>query len=409
MIQAFVNKHFFNLFIFTYLIGLVLYGTIGFESIDEICAMLLFILFTFVVFKSPQWYINKAFLVVLSMFLFYLSYSIYIGSNSKPAIISDFIIQFKPYLAFFAVYYLCPQFSDSQKKLIKDIIYIIWFLMLIIGCASIFGKGIFKYTVGHVAYYAAIITSSALLYLFCSDGSKKDKIIFLLILATGLLSGRSKFYGFFILSTAATLFTNFICNLKFNFKTIIFICICIVTMVAVAWNKMVMYFGVGTSIDNVSEDFLARAMLYKTSFDVFKDYFPFGSGFASFASFPSGVYYSNIYEKYNIDWVVGINKHNYSYIADTYYPCLAQFGVIGVILFLSFFIYIYNKSQKLYKVSQKDKHFIIPILIIGYFLIESIADATFTSHRGFFIMMLLGLALSESKYYIKTTTKNQIS
>lgn len=404
MIQNFINTHFYHLFVFTYLIGLVFYGTIGFDSIDEICAMILLLMFIFVTFKTSGWYVNKTFITVICIFLFYLIYSIQIGSNSKPAIISDFIIQFKPYLAFFCVFYICPKFSESQKNLLKDIIYVIWGIMIIIGSISIFKPNIFVHTVGHVAYFAAIITSTALVFLFCSKNTQKEKFIFLLILATGLLSARSKFYGFFVIAAASTFFTRFICdNIKFSFKTISLATVCIAIMLALSWQKMVMYFGIGGSIDNISKDFIARAMLYKTSIDVFTDYFPFGSGFASFASYPSGVYYSDIYAQYNIDWVAGINKHNYSYIADTYYPCLAQFGVVGVFLFVLFFLYIFKKALSLYKQSQQDKHFIIPFLIIGYFLIESIADATFTSHRGFFIMMLLGLTLSESKHYIQTT------
>ena len=38
---------------------------------------------------------------------------------------------------------------------------------------------------------------------------------------------------------------------------------------------MVMYFGVGKSLDSVPEEFMARAMLYVTSFEIFKDFFPF--------------------------------------------------------------------------------------------------------------------------------------
>lgn len=69
-----------------------------------------------------------------------------------------------------------------------------------------------------------------------------------------------------------------------------------------------MYFGVGKSLDSVPEEFMARAMLYVTSFEIFKDFFPFGSGFASFASHSSGVYYSPLYAKYGIENVKGISK-----------------------------------------------------------------------------------------------------
>ena len=253
MIQNFIDKHFYHLFVFTYLIGLVFYGTIGFDSIDEICAMILLLMFIFVTFKTSGWYVNKTFITVICTFSFYLIYSIQIGSNSKPAIISDFIIQFKPYLAFFCVFYICPKFSESQKNLLKDIIYVIWGIMIIIGSISIFKPNIFVHTVGHVAYFAAIITSTALVFLFCSKNTQKEKFIFLLILATGLLSARSKFYGFFVIAAASTLFTRFICdNIKFSFKTISLATVCIAIMLALSWQKMVMYFGIGGSIDNIS-------------------------------------------------------------------------------------------------------------------------------------------------------------
>lgn len=61
MIQDFINKQFFSLFVFTLIFGLLLYGTIGFDFIDEICATLLFILFGYSLFKSQEWLINKCF------------------------------------------------------------------------------------------------------------------------------------------------------------------------------------------------------------------------------------------------------------------------------------------------------------------------------------------------------------
>ena len=37
------------------------------------------------------------------------------------------------------------------------------------------------------------------------------------------------------------------------------------------------------------------------------------------------------------------------------------------------------------------------MLIIAYFAIESTTDSTYTTHRGFFIMMLLGFSLANMK------------
>ena len=407
MVQEFINKQFYNLFAFTYIFGLALYGTIGFDSIDEICAMFLLVLLIYGIFKSSDWYINKAFLRVIVVFAFYVAYSFYINSNTGKAILSDLIIQFKPYLAFFGVYYLAPQFTASQKKILRDIALVIMALMLCIGIYSLKDVSAFKQTVGLVAYFAAIVTSSSLLYLFCSTGSKKDKVVFLVLLAIGLFSARAKFYGFFILAVACLLFTKYLSSLRFNFRTFLLVGVCIAGMLVVSWSKMQLYFGVGASLDSVPEGFLARAMLYITFPEILKDYFPFGSGFASFGSYASGVYYSDIYAQYGLENIKGMTKLNYSYIADTYYPCLAQFGIVGILLYLCFFFYIIKKALNLYKQTMQEKYFIIPFLIVGYLLVENVADATFTGHRGFFIMMFLGLVLSEAKYSLKVKIKDK--
>ena len=72
------------------------------------------------------------------------------------------------------------------------------------------------------------------------------------------------------------------------------------------------------------------------SIEILADYFPFGSGFATYGTFASGVHYSDIYAQYGMDNIYGLTKSYYSFVADTYYPSLAQFGVVGVCLFFLF-------------------------------------------------------------------------
>lgn len=75
MMQDFINKHFFNLYIFTLIFGHIFYGTIGFDYTDEICALFLVFLYGYNLFKNPSWDINKVFLGVICIFIFYLCYS----------------------------------------------------------------------------------------------------------------------------------------------------------------------------------------------------------------------------------------------------------------------------------------------------------------------------------------------
>ena len=187
MIQDFINKRFFSLFVFTLIFGLLLYGTIGFDFIDEICATLLFILFGYSLFKSQEWLINKAFLTTIGVFLFYLCYSLCINSNTKAAIITDFIIQFKPYLALFCVYSLRPHFSTNQKKILRIICVFFWLILLILACIEIFKPHTLSNVMAHATYFAAGVIATSLCFLYTGDFSMKDRILFIIMLSIGLL------------------------------------------------------------------------------------------------------------------------------------------------------------------------------------------------------------------------------
>ena len=75
MIQEFIDKNFFRLFVFTLIFGVVFYDTIGFDYTDELCSLFVFLLFAKYVFSTPKWEINRLFLIVTAVFLLYLCYS----------------------------------------------------------------------------------------------------------------------------------------------------------------------------------------------------------------------------------------------------------------------------------------------------------------------------------------------
>ena len=74
MIQSLINKHFFNLLLFTLTFGILLYDAIGFDYTDEICALFLFVLFGISVFHirlelqqglfNNHWYFPVLFLLL---------------------------------------------------------------------------------------------------------------------------------------------------------------------------------------------------------------------------------------------------------------------------------------------------------------------------------------------------------
>jgi len=391
--QKFINGLCFYLFVIAYLWGIVLYNVLGFELIDEILVVCITLLFLYVMFRHSRWVINKIFLLVLFIFLFYLIYSFKIGSNSKIAIIKDFFIQLKPYLAFFCIYQMHPVISEKQKKLLNQITLLCWFILLPVGLYGLVDEMNFVRIIGHPTNYAAAITCTALLYLFTSEGDRLNKLIFIAMLSVGVFSGRSKFYGFFVFATAITLYFNDIKKLKLNAKTIIAALFILAAIVYVAKDKILFYFMPVFSGD-MEFDYIARLALYATSYSIFLDYFPFGSGFASFGTHFSGVYYSDIYSKYGIDNIWGLSKSYTSFVSDTYYPSLAQFGVVGVALYFLFWLYIIKKATTFNLSNQTIHLFLITACITGFLLIENIADASFTGNKGAFMMMFLGYTFS---------------
>lgn len=407
MLQKFIDNTFYYLFVFTLIFGVIFYDALGLNFVDELCAIALCGLYGFYIFHTPNWSINKMFLITLSVFLFYLCYSFFIHSNTKAAILSDFIIQLKPYLAFFTVYAFKPVLNKQMKKNLQLLSIIFSIYLLGIGITSLFSLDILHILLTHQSRLATAATITALLYLYCSEYTLKDKIIFLLLLAVGLLSGRSKMYGFFVIAAFLVFYINRNFKLKFSSKNITIFSIAIVAMTIVAWDKINFYFiegGFGN--ERETQDLYARAALYYFSLDLFKEYFPFGSGFATYGTFVSGEYYSHIYNDLGMDVMQGLTENDPRFIADTYFPSLAQFGVVGAILFFLFWM-ILTRNSILYFHKENIKDFVISIVIICFFLIECTSDATITHNRGLFIMMLLALTLrNQQQTLLNNNEKN---
>ena len=410
--QEFINKSFFILLLFTFLFGVMFYDMIdrqlGFSYTDEICVLLVLILYIAKVYKSPKWEFNRTFLIFIGIITFYLIYSIAIGSNVIQGILMDFFIQAKPYISFFCVLALKPELNVNQKKIIRQTVLVFGFYLLLVGFISFgFNDGLVKVLFGHESRFATAATILSLLYLYCGDYTKIDKFVFVLLLSIGLLSGRAKLFGFLAMCVLMLLYMNDSFKMKLNTKNTFFLLLAIALTAFVARDKIQLYFiegGLGNT--RATEDLYARMALYYFSVSVFMEYIPFGSGFASYATYASGVYYSPIYDKLYMNNLYGLTKADPKFISDTYYPALAQFGVVGVVLFFLFWGHLAYKGIKAYSKDCRQE-VIISFMIIVFFLIECTSDSTITHNRGIFLMMLLGMIFSDIQK--KQTMKEELA
>ena len=348
----------------------------SFSYVDELSTLFLggYILFTIPILRK------KEFLLVLSILFFYLIYSFYLHINKYQAIILDLLLFLKPFICFYSMYYLHVSWTNKFKRILKRI-----FLFFGIYCWCIlpFIENIYSNT---ATFYPACILSS-ISYLYFSPQKKKNWYIALFLLLPGLFTFRSKFNTELI----CFIYLGFFLKGKFtlSIKYIIAILILIIFSIYINWTKFSLYFFAG------EEDGIARTTFYYTAIKILADYFPLGSGLGSFGSEAAARYYSPLYYKYGVDSVYGMSPLDYgessNFLVDTFYPILAEFGVIGIILYIIFWMKRWNAANILF-----NHNYRIFLFLFFFMIIENIANSAFISPISVSIMMLLGLTFSDS-------------
>lgn len=153
--------------------------------------------------------------------------------------------------------------------------------------------------------------------------------------------------------------------------------------IILAWGQISYYY--------INIDGSARKVLNETSVKIAKDYFPIGTGFATFGSHFSSVYYSPIYYKYGISNVWGLVKGESFFLTDTFWPMIiGQFGVIGVITYILMIIIILKKIQDCYSDKRKQLY-IAKIICFAYLIISSTSEAAFVHPIAIPLALILGI------------------
>jgi hypothetical protein len=350
---------------------------------------------------------NRETKIFAGIALFYLLYSFYIRSNVPVAILGDLIIQLKPFIAFFMMGYIGFVLNDSQKTILRKVCLLLFFITAIIGIISLIsGYYVLFFVFGHPMGYGTTIVLIGLTFLFCSDlRNKKDLIWFIVIISFSPISLKAKTFGFYGVTLFLILALRGNLEIKFSIKNVIIACCLIAIASYLAWDKLAFYY-INYTPEN--EETLVRPLMFLTAWEILFDYFPFGSGLASFATHYSGVFYSHIYADYNMDTVWGLIEGDTTdvFITDTQYPSIAQYGMVGLVLFTVFWTRIIIRANRLKKETGDITNFLIVILILLFLAIESFGDAVFTSPRGFYVMLLMSLTINKMKGDVDVQSKN---
>lgn len=374
---------------------------------DELCTLLMVGIAMLDCVINGSWIRYKLMWIILGVMTCYAVYSLTLVHFNTPRYIAmDWLIQLKPYIPFVVMLAVAPTFPGFSRLFLRCSaiaigIYAGGSLLL----SLVFGYYYVELLFFHVFYCGLCCILSVLVLLYSSIDENGDipgsiKIIALLILSAGLLCTRSKYYGEFVIIVFMIYFyrPGIMRYLTFS-RALIIAGICLLT-IAVGWNKIEYYFITGNSSTfdpNVIESF-ARPVLFVHGAMIIADFIPFGSGLASFATFASVENYSSLYYKYGLDKVWGMSPEMPDFICDAFYPSLAQFGLVGLGLFIWFWVYAYHFLKTLIRKSISNKYeFAIGVSVIAIILIESIAATTFVQHHGMLAMMLLGIICGKGR------------
>lgn len=325
--------------------------------------------------------------IYIGLMIFYLAYSFFIRITTPRGILLDFMQQLRPYAVFYLTWMMAPDFSPKQKKRIKWVMLLSFFGYLI---AFKFKPSLVTpYGSGESAALGQIALCCAMIYYLFSKQTRRNRNIAILIMLLGLISGKSKYFGECVVFIALVIFVK---N-KINFtsvSTLLKVAALGSVVIFFTWTKFNAYYVQGFQTDDQE---IARPATYETGIKImFKDYIPFGSGLGSFGTAAAAKEYSPLYYKYQLNTIWGLNPENPMFLADAFYPTLAEFGLVGLFFFLWFWKRRLWEANKIHNLI----YYRMALMCILALALESTADSSYLSGKGMGYFMILALCLNSA-------------
>lgn len=343
---------------------------------------------------------RKEIAVYIGLMIFYLAYSLLMRVTTSRGVMLDFLQQLRPYAVFYLTWMMAPQFTGYQKKRIK------WVMLL-----SFFGYlAVFFFKPSLVTPYGGtesaalgqIALCCAMIYYMFSKQTKVNRNIAILLMLVGLVSGKSKYFGECVVFIALVIFVK----RKINFlspKTLLRVGVLATVVLYFTWAKFSAYYVEGFQED---AEAMARPATYETGMQImFHDYIPFGSGLGSFGVAAAAKEYSPLYYKYKLDTVWGLTPDNPLFLADAFYPTLAEFGIVGLFFFLWFW------KRRLWEANRITDlvHYRMALMAILALALESVADSSYLSGKGMGYFMILAVCLNVGRPMMAGRNKRTVS
>ncbi|MBO5613024.1 MAG: hypothetical protein J5905_00795 [Prevotella sp.] len=361
--------------------------------VDEIMTAIL-IGYTFTKINT-KYVVNKTkkeyyqFLLILTFFTIY---GLLFGANIQKAVLRDMVQWIRPFSVIYCTWILNPQFTKKQRMLMLYSMIatmVAWFLY-----HPELGKE--GYTEFAVLGQLAMCTGMA--WYLLTDPTKTNTYIATALVLSGMMAPKFKFLGEVVCFIYVIYFMQN--RLKFKSpKTAISIALMMAVVLYVTWFKFEAYYVSGFE---EGAERMARPESYKVAFgQILWDYFPFGSGMGSFGCAAAADYYSPLYYKYKMDDIWGLTPDNPMFLADAFYPVLAQIGAVGIFFFCVFWKRRFQEMNRIIDM----RYYKVAWITVFCLAIEQTADTSFLSGKGMGYCMLIALCLNANRNLLMERAK----
>lgn len=126
------------------------------------------------------------------------------------------------------------------------------------------------------------------------------------------------------------------------------------------------------------------------------DYFPLGSGFATFGSDQAARIYSPLYYKYGFSGLFGMTPEDGSFLSDTFWPmAIGQFGWGGFILYVLIYLRIFYSFKSKISLPPDQK----ALLYSGFisYIIHAVGSAILSASAGVIGFIALAIVLGSER------------
>lgn len=304
---------------------------------------------------------------------------------STAAILTDFITCCKFPIALIASIYAFAC-SERLSALFEIEAKILLVVMTVLGIGNLF----FDFGMGSEARFGirasfTFVFDHPTYLVFCAAGltaflmkDREHNMPFIVMgMLVVLLSLRSKGFAF-----AGVCFLLLLTFGKSNRLSVVHIALGLAAAALIGMDQYINYYQSAG---------YARGELARQAIAVANDYFPFGTGFATYGSAVTSQIdnYSPLYYTYGLSTVWGLAPGAASFLSDTFWPTvLAQFGYFGLTAFAALLITLFVMCYKAGGGSR------LPVIcIFAYLLISSTSESSFFNPSAVYLAMCAGLAI----------------